>query len=923
MAVTGSTDLGGGLKSRTIDHDPTSVATDAPKGAILIDASGVHWLKLDDGLTTNVIELRDPNVHKDSHRAGGADAFVAADLLEATVRRVQEADGPTTLLFGNVLDGEFLKRSGTSVVGDAGAGDTLPVPDTTAVVKGSVDDTKLVRIEADGLTTGTTRVLSMPDSDITPDDAGAARTPLTHKDTHKSAGGDAFAAADLLEAAVKRIQTSTGPTILTVGAIAEAEALIRVGSTLVGSPRIAENLYLKVRNETGAQLDKGDLVAAVGFSVGEDRILVDISDKDDPTKRPAIGILTENIADNSNSDLLLSVGSLTGIDTSMWSVNDQLVLGDDGALSRPPPEVDPFTGEVQLVGSVSRVHATLGSVFVTLGSGLQLATAAQFFATKEITPSGSISGGEVTRSTGLNVAVAAGTGYVNDGTDLFRVTWSAVANLLLTASTTNFIYVDENGVVQDSTSEPSNKSNILLAEAITDGASILLLSSHPTILEESPAQFHDYAKDVIGNIVVSGLMTAKDAIAYRLEVDAGVYYSHDFRSVVPATDPITFTYWYRDGGGGWTRVVAQTLIDEDNWDDGTGTLNSLVATEWKKDLLFVVYTASGVVEYHIFYGQEVFASQSEAESGNLPSAASDVITNGVRSGGIVIEGAAASIASVVDVRPFLGQLAPGTTAVTDHGLLSGLADDDHMQYILASGTRAMTGDLDMGAQAIINVGNVDGVDVSAHAARHQNAGADEISVVGLSGELADDQPPKDHKANHISGGGDAFASTDVLEAIGKRIQTTTGPTTMLVGAVADGEFLKRSGTALVGDTPSPVPEIHVPIGGEFNAHFEGVSATFVVAGRFIFRGTTAYGGSHSAAKFILYNSESGGSHYARLYDLTNSNEVAIVGPFSGQTPAIQTDASLVNLPTGEAIFEVQVRDANSKKVDISEMLLVP
>lgn len=35
-------------------------------------------------------------------------------------------------------------------------------------------------------------------------------------------------------------------------------------------------------------------------------------------------------------------------------------------------------------------------------------------------------------------------------------------------------------------------------------------------------------------------------------------------------------------------------------------------------------------------------------------------------------------------------------------------------------------------------------DVVAHAPTHQNGGADEISVAGLSGELADDQPPKAH-----------------------------------------------------------------------------------------------------------------------------------------------------------------------------------
>lgn len=36
------------------------------------------------------------------------------------------------------------------------------------------------------------------------------------------------------------------------------------------------------------------------------------------------------------------------------------------------------------------------------------------------------------------------------------------------------------------------------------------------------------------------------------------------------------------------------------------------------------------------------------------------------------------------------------------------------------------------------------VDFNSHSARHENGGADEISVAGLSGELADDQPLKEH-----------------------------------------------------------------------------------------------------------------------------------------------------------------------------------
>ncbi len=54
MAIVGSTDIGEGKECILVDHDPRSVATDAPKGSIIIDAAGCMYQKLDDGETTNV-----------------------------------------------------------------------------------------------------------------------------------------------------------------------------------------------------------------------------------------------------------------------------------------------------------------------------------------------------------------------------------------------------------------------------------------------------------------------------------------------------------------------------------------------------------------------------------------------------------------------------------------------------------------------------------------------------------------------------------------------------------------------------------------------------------------------------------------------------------------------------------------------------
>ncbi len=56
--ITGTTDLGKGRAAHTVDHDPTSVATDAPKGSLIIEEStGFLYRKTDNGLSTNVTKL--------------------------------------------------------------------------------------------------------------------------------------------------------------------------------------------------------------------------------------------------------------------------------------------------------------------------------------------------------------------------------------------------------------------------------------------------------------------------------------------------------------------------------------------------------------------------------------------------------------------------------------------------------------------------------------------------------------------------------------------------------------------------------------------------------------------------------------------------------------------------------------------------
>jgi len=66
----------------------------------------------------------------------------------------------------NATSGKFEMEEQSAALG-------LPVTDTTAIVKGSGDGTKQVRFEVDGLTTGNTRVLTVPDKDVLLEDSAA------------------------------------------------------------------------------------------------------------------------------------------------------------------------------------------------------------------------------------------------------------------------------------------------------------------------------------------------------------------------------------------------------------------------------------------------------------------------------------------------------------------------------------------------------------------------------------------------------------------------------------------------------------------------------------------------------------------------------------------------------------------------------
>lgn len=124
--------------------------------------------------------------------------------------------------------------------------------------------------------------------------------------------------------------------------------------------------YLPVRNTTGSTLNPGQPVYINGYNVGNSAITVALADASASSTMPAVGLVFESIANNTNGRVIIS-GNTTGIvDTSSWSVGDAIYVSETtGTLTNVKPT---GTALIQKIGTVGRSSAVNGQLTV-VGAG--------------------------------------------------------------------------------------------------------------------------------------------------------------------------------------------------------------------------------------------------------------------------------------------------------------------------------------------------------------------------------------------------------------------------------------------------------------------------------------------------------------------------------------------------------------------------
>jgi hypothetical protein len=350
----------------------------------------------------------------------------------------------------------------------------------------------------------------------------------------------------------------------------------------------------------------------------------------------------------------------------------------------------------------------------------------------ETPPMGLLSGGVLSPGGGLVVNISAGTGYLRKDGPVTRVEWSNTS-VTLTPGTTPYIYIDKNGAAQLASSEPDSLTNIVLGRAGAGASSLTSLGSISIDISSYGNKVEKWFRETVGPVYVSGsIVTENTTTARAIDVTSGKwYYGTKQRNPSAKTAPNIIDV-YRSGGVTTTAVV--TTVPNGTIDNGTN-LVAMTSGYYTKHVLF--QSSDGAFQsYYLAHGQAEYATLAEAREAPQPSPRITPDST-PKLAEIIMQEGNNSIVEIIDVRPLLmrstGVSTSGGGGVSAHGDLTGLSNDDHMQYLLVDGTRSMTGNLNLGTNNITNVGTVDGVDVSAHAARHLPSGADPLATAAASG----------------------------------------------------------------------------------------------------------------------------------------------------------------------------------------------
>jgi hypothetical protein len=221
-----------------------------------------------------------------------------------------------------------------------------------------------------------------------------------------------------------------------------------------------------------------------------------------------------------------------------------------------------------------------------------------------------------------------------------------------------------------------------------------------------------FNRNALGPVFADGCIVSEDVTPFKLDISAGLYYFGENEYDPTGGSAITFTRYYQSGSGAFDWNLSSTDVVPSNVYNSGSALVAMSSSYYAKHTLYTVGEGPDE-EYFLIIGQDQYATLVEAENAGLPFTPT-YFTDGVVSlAAIYVQSGSANITQIQDIRPVIGFRAAGVNASSIHGNLLGLNADDHVQYLLVDGTRAMSGDLNLNNNDITNVATINATSITS------------------------------------------------------------------------------------------------------------------------------------------------------------------------------------------------------------------
>ena len=326
---------------------------------------------------------------------------------------------------------------------------------------------------------------------------------------------------------------------------------------------------------------------------------------------------------------------------------------------------------------------------------------------------GWISGGGITDDADGTITVAAGTGLIratdSSTAELLFTDWSAEAgvNVALVDGDTSWVYVEYNsGTPQTiaSTTQPTDlNTNFIVGVVAREGTTLHINTEDRYTVGNHASNMITRLQETLSWAQVSGGIISETG-TLNIAFTAGDFWrglTEFTTSAFDSSGADTFTYFHRDGSGGFTSQTGTSAIDELSYDSGSATTtlsNNKYGVHW------VYLEVDDDVD--VLYGQGDY-TLAQAEDAQAPaSVPARINTHGFIAGKIIVKKSDTTFTQIESAfqTTFQGSLAQ------DHGGLAGLSDDDHPQYLLDTDNLS---DLNSTSTAIGNLGLTIGADTQA------------------------------------------------------------------------------------------------------------------------------------------------------------------------------------------------------------------